>query len=65
MRGQVHLDVREREADEHNPVNQSLVVKEEIILHTALSLSINRSLLTGCDVPGTVLGRNRKCTVCR
>lgn len=65
MREQVHPDVRERQADEHHPVNQSLGVKEEIILHTALSLPINRSLLTGCDAPGTALGRSRRHTVCR
>lgn len=45
LREQALPDVRERQADEHHPVNKSLVVKEEIILNIAMALTVNRSLL--------------------
>lgn len=62
LRKQTHPNVRKRQADKHHPPNQNLVVREEMILNIALSLSLKRFLLSVCDVPGTVLGRAKEST---
>lgn len=60
LRKQDHPDVRKRQADKHHPANKNLVVREEMILNIALSLSLKRFLFSVCDVPGTVLGRDKR-----